>query len=63
MWERLAVLLFSATLIVGPIGFSAWLIVKGLAVGVEALFLALACLVCVGVGMLSVRFLLCPPAK
>jgi hypothetical protein len=57
MWERLAVLAFSALLVCGAPALAIYMIATHEAVGVEAVFLLLACLVVAGVGALCARFL------
>ena len=63
MWERLTVLGFSLLVAVGSLALAAWLIISGQAVGVEALFLAVTCLIFAGVGALVVWFMIRPSRK
>ena len=63
MWERLVVLGFSVLVAVGSLALAAWLIISGQAAGVEALFLAITCLIFAGVGALGVWFMVRPSGK
>ncbi len=63
MWEKLTVLGFGVLMALGPSGLAGWLIASGQAAGVEAIFLALTCLIFAGVGLLATGLLVRPGIK